>query len=282
MVSLRWNAVRFLAFLFAVWLLASPLASASAEGDGSPLTADTVVVARRSGVVAVTLSRPLTVIGENALEVSLHHRGSVGLAALVQQDVEDPAAMLWTSLPADVACPPCPGRRTIWPLASGHDGELPAGEYRLYLLAVTGRVTASLTAPQLGGAPLRLKAQRHAPAKLEVATATAAGPTLSVGGSTDVLVGEGVLYRLVVGRSDAAVAMRAATCVHSYERDEMFAYGPGCPTGDESETLVAGAFVAGEASADFDVSEGRYGQGGSVASTAPLDDVVIASAWLSY
>lgn len=278
----RRNSARLLSVMFVGWLVASPLPSASAEDNAPALTRETVIAATRSGVVTVRLAEPLTVVGDNAAEVNLQHRGSVALVVLVQQGVEDPAAMLWASLPTDVACPQCPGPSVIFPMPSGH-GELPAGEYRLYVLSEAGQVTASLTAPQLGGAPVRLEAQRHADAKLKVAAVTAAGPTLSMGGSTEALSAEGMLFRVAVGRSEAAVAMRAATCVHREGgMNGMLAYAPGCPTGAETEAIIAGAYVVGWASADFAATQGQYGQGGSVASTAPLDGVVIASAWLSY
>lgn len=254
----------------------------AAEDAPSQISRRTIVSADRSGVVAVTLPRATPTFGKNALRMSLAHQGDAAVAALVQQDTKSPAVMIWTSLPNDVACPPCAGHRVVLPLGSRHGDVLPRGVYRIYLLSRSGKVTARLTAPSLTGKPIHIRAQRHPLAKFRVAAAATVAPTLRSGGWTTKLARRGIVYRLIIGRSNNATAMRSATCIQRGRGPRPAAYLPGCPAGREAETYWLGGYVAGEASADFNAPPGLYGQGGSVVSNAPIEDALVVAVWLPY
>ncbi len=256
----------------------------TATGPEVPeLTRRTVVTADRSGMATVELADPLPVIGERAVEVTLRHRGRAAALALVQQGVEEPAAMVWVSVPRSIACPPCTRRRVVIPVGENHRGALPPGRYRVYLVAGAGRVDAQLRSSELAAGVTRVATKHHRTALLRTPAADDTAPTLRFGGATTRLPRKGLVYRLAVARSADPFAMRVATCKRRSQAALAAAgYAPGCPGGAEEDYFYNGPYVLGAVSADFDAPAGRYGQGGNAVSTAPIEEMIIVALSIPY
>ena len=166
---------------------------------------------------------------------------------------------------------------------------LPAGDYRLYLLAGRRPVEVSFVLEGLSG---KARLAPKTPVRYEVATPEARlvdGANNVYGSGADgTLSSAGVLFDFLWVKHSAHANTQYQFCLYEGGERGPAPYSPGCPALDDEEDVVVGDGVvgAGEYTSFFyggaaPFAPNRYGQGFAMESAAAVEEVGYLGMWLS-
>lgn len=166
---------------------------------------------------------------------------------------------------------------------------LPAGDYRLYLLAGRRPVEVSFVLQGLSG---RARLAPKSPVRYEVATPEARlveGTNNVYGSGADgTLSSTGMLFDFLWVKHSAHANTQYQFCLYEGGERGAAPYSPGCPALDDEEDVVVGDGVvgAGDYTSFFyggavPFAPNRYGQGFAMESAAAVEEVGYLGMWLS-
>lgn len=246
---------------------------------GSHVAASRVHVPRNTSVFARDRSGKPPVI--------LKGRGRLVGFVLVAEGSENPP--LLGAVRLDVCLDrSCAGRAKDFVLfgqnLEGQTWKLPAGPYRLYLLADNEPVTVKLNLQTRAGQKMvrPLDPARFELRELSVRTDVASRAIFSAGDASDIQ-GYGVS---VVGLVSEGMNLAGArgTCVYQEATpDSDSAWLPGCPQGDDETEAFSGSYSGASRHTAVRVSQGRLPKGlGAWQVAAGIQDVQAFGFWLSF
>src|SRR3954468_22008294 len=291
------------------------IAPGSARADWPSVAGTTTLSGSQTGYVTVRLpqpiSFPLTSSDENqgpGLKIRL--RGSGRLYGAIVREVapgeDDPAQLMMTSGDGDGD----PQETTLvavsgYPEVSGGENQpppvytMPAGEYRLYLIADGKPVQADITFPGLSGA-LALSPDVPVPQRLFALPRVdgAATPDVAEFGGESTLASPGLTVIRPHVSSDAQATARIEPCFHGPEDEpsaDASAFGPGCgdPVYAGEDLLFWTAFgeppmiPPGKSDTSWeawwpDAQPGRWFLGGNVEDAGTPGGIEMFGAWIDY
>lgn len=166
---------------------------------------------------------------------------------------------------------------------------LPAGDYRLYLLAGQRPVEVSFVLKGLTG---RVRLAPKIPVRYEVATPEARlvdGTNNVYGSGADgTLSSTGLLFDFLWVKHSAHANTQYQFCLYEGGERGAAPYSPGCPAFDDEDNVVLGDGVvgAGDYTSFFygggvPFAPNRYGQGFAMESAAAVEEVGYLGMWLS-
>ena len=269
-------------------------ASAETSSARTPVTLKgrTVLTGSRSKMIRVRLTKAVMIerlLAPNRADITVKGRGRFVGFALVQDTPKfDGISLIGGRLPKDSGL----GNFYFSPRgldnASG-SGRLPAGAYRLYLLADGSPVEVTFDLKGLQGTT-----RFNSPATIADYEVATPGPRLVDGannvygsGADGTLSGPGLLFDFLWTRHDAHVNTQYQFCLYKGGERGPSPYAPGCPTSDEFFSLGDGVMSAGSYTSSFygggaPFEADRYGQGFTFESAAAVDDIGYVALWLTF
>jgi hypothetical protein len=176
-------------------------------------------------------------------------------------------------------------------LADGPTFRLPAGNYRLYLLADGAPATVTLRLKGLGGR-VALTPSRRVPSELRSPAATVAPPVganVAYGGAEGTLPGRGVAFDFLRTVNTQFTASNTQLCFYTEKPPAApLAYAPGCPRALFASTLTVvspggvGTTEGAAFSASADLPAGQYAQGFNIVAVAVADSFRYTAGFFSY
>jgi hypothetical protein len=271
--------------LLAVGLVAIPLLPNSASAAPT-LVGTTSIAGDRTGYSRVELTKPLKPFSHNDKpRIRLEGGGAIlGIVLRTEHAIDNKHTTL-EILRVDRQNQ---GSPILYSVGNGEDG-LPAGAYRLYLIAERpGRVT--LEFPSLREGELSLAPAVHTPFDAgPLPRRTWPVPGTTPFGRTGEVVSDGMVFsRAIV--DDAPPGSRLETCFYANDEEDAAgdrAYGPGCPGGRMGYTQTATSTGdIGHWAMTSANSPGRIGHGGNVTTAADAIAEPVAlntfAMWMSY
>lgn len=294
-MALTRNAFVAGALLLAAVVQGLPVVTAGASASAPrriQLGHENVITGEGPAMVRVKLAEPATIsnlLKPRRKDIAVTGRGPLVGFALVQETPSwDGISLVGGRLPRRS------GLGNFYFSPSGLDNAaptvtLPAGDYRLYLLAGRRPVEVSFL---LNGPSGRVRLAPRAPVRYEVATPEARlvdGANNVYGSGADgTLSSTGMLFDFLWVKHSAHANTQYQFCLYEGGERGAAPYSPGCPALDDEENVVVGDGVvgAGEYTSFFyggavPFAPNRYGQGFAMESAAAVEEVGYLGMWLS-